>query len=64
MAGKASGGIPRGLKRLWSAVFLMSLGFGIYNTCAPNSLAGILKISPVLFVVAGMRVGKPAEPGP
>ncbi len=47
MTGKASGGIPRDLKKLWSAVFFMFLGFGIYNACAPNFLTEVLKISPM-----------------
>lgn len=47
MSGKTSGEVPRDLKQLWSAVFFMFLGFGIYNACAPNFLTEILKISPM-----------------
>lgn len=35
------------LKRLWTAVFLIGLGFGMYSACAPNFATDIIKIKPM-----------------
>lgn len=35
------------LKRLWTAVFFLFIGFGMYSACAPNFATDIIKIKPM-----------------